>query len=184
VTKKKWIVRGASLAVALTAGYYFASPLLAMNDLKNAFLSKNADKVNRYIDYPTLREDLKGQLMASAIRNMQSDPEMSSNPFAGFAAAMVGPMVNAMVDSYVTPSGMKTVMALSAGQEASQDETSKNLAERAKDLDEALKKTSFGYEGLNTFYLTATGDGGDKTKLVFARSGFADWKLKGVVLPQ
>jgi hypothetical protein len=93
-------------------------------------------------------------------------------------------MVNAMVDSYVTPSGMKTVMALSSGEQASQDETSQNLAERAKDLNEALKKTSFGYEGLDKFGVTATGDDGAKTKLVFARSGFADWKLKGVVLPQ
>jgi hypothetical protein len=117
--------------------------------------------------------------MASAIKNMQSDPEMSSNQFSGFAAAMV----NAMIDSYVTPSGMKTVMALSSGELASQDETSQNLAERAKDLNEALKKTSFGYEGLDKFGVTATGDDGATTKLVFARAGFADWKLKGVILP-
>ena len=184
MVKKKWFVPGASLVVALTAGYYFVSPLLAINDLKNAFLSNNADKASRYIDYPALREDLKGQLIASAIKNMQSDPEMSANPFSGFAVAMVGPMVNAMVDSYVTPSGMKTIMSLSAGQETTQDETSLNLAERAKDLNQALKRTSFGYEGLDTFHLIATGEGGDKTKLVFARSGFADWKLKGVALPQ
>jgi hypothetical protein len=184
VVKQKLVIRGLTVAVVLTAGYYFASPLLAMNDLKSAFLDKNADKVNRYIDYPSLREDLKGQLMAAAIKDMQADPEMNDNPFAGLVAAMVGPLVNAMVDSYVTPSGMKTIMALSTGQEVSQDETSKNLVERAKELDEALKKTSFGYEGLDTFYLTATGDDGDQTKLLFARSGFADWKLKGVVLPE
>jgi hypothetical protein len=184
VLNKRWIVGGFSLAAVLAAGYYLASPFLALNSLKNSFANKDADKVNQYIDYPALREDLKGQLMAAAIKNMQSDPEMSSNPFSGFAAAMVGPMVNAMVDSYVTPSGMKTVMALSSGEQASQDETSQNLAERAKDLNEALKKTSFGYEGLDKFGVTATGDDGAKTKLMFARSGFADWKLKGVVLPQ
>lgn len=182
--KKRLVVGGFSLAAALTAGYYLASPFLALNGLKNSFANKDADKVNQYIDYPALREDLKGQLMAAAIKNMQSDPEMSSNPFSGFATAIVGPMVNAMVDSYVTPSGMKTVMALSSGEQASQDETSQNLSQRAKDLNEALKKTSFSYEGLDKFGVTATGDNGDKTKLVFARSGFADWKLRGVVLPQ
>ena len=114
--KKRLVVGGFSLAAALTAGYYLASPFLALNGLKNSFANKDADKVNQYIDYPALREDLKGQLMAAAIKNMQSDPEMSSNPFSGFATAIVGPMVNAMVDSYVTPSGTKTVMALFSGE--------------------------------------------------------------------
>lgn len=184
VSSKQWVVGGASLGAALIAGYYFASPLLAINAIKSGFANKDADKVSQYIDYPALREDLKGQLMAAALKNMQNDPEMNSNPFSGIAAAIVGPFVNAMVDSYVTPSGMKTVMALSSGEQASQDETSQNLAERAKDLNDALKQTSFGYEGLDKFGVTATGDDGAKTKLVFVRSGFADWKLKGVVLPE
>jgi hypothetical protein len=41
-----------------------------------------------------------------------------------------------------------------------------------------------GYDGLNKFQLTATGDDGKKTKLVFNRQGFAEWKLNSVILPQ
>jgi len=95
-------------------------------------------------------------------------------------------MVNSMVDTFVTPSGMKTVLELSAADQsgANQDQTTQNLVDRKREFDKALEKTSMGYEGLNRFQLSATAEDGKTTKLLFNRQGFADWKLKAVVLPQ
>ncbi len=45
VANKRWVVGRVSLAAALTAGYYFASPFPAINGLKNAFANKDAGKV-------------------------------------------------------------------------------------------------------------------------------------------
>lgn len=173
-------------SVAAVGGYYLASPYLAIQGLRSGFLSRNADQVNQYIDYPSLQSDLKAQLGSMMLRSMQSDPEMAANPFSGFAMAMITPMVNSMVDTYVTPSGMKSVLEASSTQQsgAIQDQTAQNLIERKKEFDKALQKTSMGYDGLNKFQLTATADDGKKTKLFFNRQGFAEWKLKSVMLPQ
>ena len=173
-------------AISISGGYYLASPFLAIQGLRSGFLSKNADQVNRYIDYPALQVDLKAQLGAMMLKSMQSDPEMAANPFSGFALAMITPMVNSMVDTFVTPSGMKTILESSAADQsgANQDQTTQNLVDRKREFDKALEKTSMGYEGLNRFQLSATAEDGKTTKLLFNRQGFADWKLKAVVLPQ
>lgn len=168
-------------SAAAVGGYYLASPYLAIQGLRSGFLSRNADQVNQYIDYPSLQSDLKAQLGSRILRSMQSDPEM-----AAIARAAITPIVNSMVDTYVTPSGMKSVLEASSTQQsgAIQDQTAQNLVERKKEFDKALQKTSMGYDGLNKFQLTATADDGKKTKLVFNRQGFAEWKLKSVMLPQ
>jgi hypothetical protein len=172
-------------STTIAGGYYFASPFLAIQGLRSSFLSKNADQVNKYIDYPALQSDLKAQLGVIMLKSMQSDPEMAANPFSGFAVAIITPMVNSMVDTYVTPSGMRIILESSATKQsgANHDQTAQNLFDRKLEFDKALEKTSFGYEGFNKFQLTATADDGKKTKLLFHRQGFADWKLKAVVLP-
>jgi hypothetical protein len=173
-------------SVTAVGGFYLASPFLAIHELRSGFLSKNADQVNQYIDYPSLQSDLKAQLVSMMLKTMQSDPEMAANPFSGFAMAMITPMVNSMVDTYVTPSGMKAILEAPSTQQsdASQDQTAQNLVERKREFDKALQKTAMGYDGLDKFQLTATADDGKKTKLVFNRQGFAEWKLKSVILPQ
>lgn len=173
-------------SVTAVGGYYLASPFLAIQELRTGFLSKNADQVNQYIDYPSLQSDLKAQLGSMMLKTMQSDPEMAANPFSGFAMAMITPMVNSIVDTYVTPSGMKTILEAPSTQQssASPDQTAQNLVERKREFDKALQKTTMGYDGLHKFQLTATADDGKKTKLVFNRQGFAEWKLNSVILPQ
>ena len=112
-------------SVAAVGGYYLASPYLSIQGLRSGFLSRNADQVNQYIDYPSLQSDLKAQLGSMILRSTQSDPEMAANPFSGFAMAMITPMVNSIVDTYVTLSGMKSVLEASSRQQSSaiQDHT-------------------------------------------------------------
>lgn len=164
-----------------------ASPFLAIQDLRNGFLAKNADQVNQYIDYPSLRSDLKAQLGSIMLKSMLDDPQMSANPFSGFAMTMITPIINSMVDTYITPEGMRTILeASSMSQEAAteKDQTAQDLTQRKRDFDKALQKTTMGYDGLNRFQLTATADDGKKTSLIFNRQGFAEWRLKSVILPK
>jgi hypothetical protein len=178
-------VKVVSAVTVLVAGvYYFASPYLAINSLRNGFLSKNPDQVSKYIDYPTLREDLKAQLGAAAIKNLQNDPQMASNPFSGVAMGMITPMINSMVDTYVTPSGMRTIFESNSSGQSGEDQTVQALADRKKEFDKNLQKTSMGYEGIGQFQLTVTSEDDKKTKFIFNRKGFSDWKLKTIVLPK
>jgi hypothetical protein len=177
---KKPLFIGAVIALGTAFAYYLASPLLAANSLKNAVISKNADEANKYIDYSALRENLKAELTAHAMKQMQQDPEMASNPFNGFAFAMVGPMVNAMVDNYITPSGMKTIMKFASDPSSATDDTSRNIAEKVASTDKMLKETSMGYDGLDKFQVLYKNQDGTKGKLVFNRKGFAGWNLTNI----
>lgn len=183
---KKAALYGAS-AIALACGsYYLASPYLAVNGLRNAFVTRNSEEASKYIDYPSLQSDLKQQIGAIMLKNMQSDPEMANNPFSSIAVAMITPMVNSMVDAYVTPAGLKMILETSPRVQANggQEQMTANLAEQAKAFNEALKKTSMSYEGLNKFKVSASGADGQTTTLFFNREGFADWKIKSMILPQ
>lgn len=179
-------ISAACVTAVIGGGYYLASPYLAIQELRNGFLSRNADQVNKYIDYRALQEDLKPQLGAMMLRSMQNNPEIAANPFSGFAAALVTPVVNSMVDTYITPSGMRAILESSASEQGdiSQDQTAQNLIEGKREFDKALEKISMGYKGLNEFQLTASVNDGKKIKLLFSRQGFAGWQLKAVVLPQ
>jgi hypothetical protein len=177
---KKPLIIGGVIALGAVFTYYLSSPLLAVNSLKTAVVSKNADEANKYIDYPALRENLKAELTAHAMKEMQKDPEMANNPFNGFAFAMVGPMVNAMVDNYITPSGMKTIMKLATNPSSASDDTSRNIAERVASTDKILKETSMGYDGLDKFQVSYKNEDGTKGKFVFNRKGFASWNLTNI----
>jgi len=181
----------AAAAGLITGGYYFASPYLAIQGLRNGFLSKNADQVSEYIDYPAFREDLKSQLIPRALRDIQSDPKMAGNPFSELATVMVAPMITSMIDTHITPAGLKTLLESSSAEGSESNQTKQNLAERKKDFEKAIKESSMGYEGVDRFQLTSPPISvpghfldGKVVKYVFYRQGFASWKLKTVVLPK
>jgi hypothetical protein len=184
-----------SLAAAviglIAGGYYLVSPYLAVQGLRNGFLSRNADQVSEYIDYQALREDLKSQLIATALKDMQNDSQMAGNPFSGLATAMITPMITSWIDTYVTPSGVKALFESSSADGSDPNQTKQNLAERKKDFEKALKESSMGYEGIDRFQLASPpisvpGNSldGQVVKYIFYRQGFASWKLKTVVLPK
>jgi len=176
----------AIVAALLAGGYYLASPYLAVKGASEGFASKNAEQVNKYIDYPALQSSLKSQLGAIMLESMRNDPKMADNPFSDFAAVMITPIVNTMVDTYVTPNGMKLVLGSAKLDQggANKGQQNLNLAEKIKEFKEALENTSMGYEGLDKFQLTAKGDDGKKIQLLLDRRGFSDWKINAVVLPK
>lgn len=182
MNKKRSFVIGAIAVLGAGLSYYLASPFLAVNGLRNAVLSKNAEDANKYVDYPALRENLKAELTAHAMKEMQQDPEMADNPFSGLAMAVVGPMVSAMVDGFITPSGMKTIMQLASDPSSASDDTSRGIAERIAGANQTLKDTSMGYEGLDKFRVSYKNEDGTQGRFVFSRTGFADWKLTNIDL--
>ena len=179
---KKTVVIGGIVVIGAAFTYYLVSPFLAINGLLNAIASRNGDAANKYLDYPVLRENLKAEFTSNAIKKMQQDQEIENNPFGGLAMAIVGPMVNAMVDGYVTPSGMKTILKLSSNPSSASDETLRNIAEKVAGANQSLKDTSMGYEGLNTFNVSYKNEDGTKGRFIFSRKGFADWTLTNIDL--
>jgi type II secretion system protein G len=121
------------LVIAGVAAYWYWSPYLVMRQMRNAAVSADADTFNDHVDYPKLRESLKGQLSARITGELGS-ASRSGNEFerAGSAlGSMLGlALVDKMVDAVVRP---ETVMrAMENGkfrlQNGGQHEESKETA--------------------------------------------------------
>ncbi|MCW5640965.1 MAG: DUF2939 domain-containing protein [Rhodoferax sp.] len=104
------VVSAGVLAVAAISGYWYGSPYIAVKQLQAAAKESDADAFNERVDYPKLRESLKGQFSAILAERLGASPRQG-NEFAKVGAAigtMLGlTMVNTMVDAMVRP---ETVM--------------------------------------------------------------------------
>src|ERR1700730_16507481 len=96
---------GLIAALVLGIGAYGLSPLWAVHNLQSAAQSGDRDEFEQAVDFPAIRESLKGQIAALLVRSMRSDPELKDNPFAAMGALLAPALTDRMVDSVVTPEG-------------------------------------------------------------------------------
>lgn len=170
---------------ALAGGWYLLSPFAAVSGCRNAIVDLDARKAAGCVDFPVLRENLKSEVPALITKQMQDDPEMRDNPFASIGMALVVPIVSGMIDTYVTPAGLRTAFEMAKanqtnGATGGETEGEQAASSRSAELSTSLRNSSLGYEGLNTFQVTGTNDDGSKIKLLFNRHGFAGWKLSSI----
>lgn len=167
------------LVLLAIVGWFFASPYLAVKNMKDAADKRDATTLSSYVNYPALKENLKASF--SAGMNAKAE-EKSSNPLAGFGAALASAFMGPMIDAIITPEGLAAMMrgqkpkaAGGATEPVTQDAPTK----KSDDPDVAL-----GYEGLNKFVVNVNPKDKpeQKTKLIFLREGLS-WKLNSVELP-
>jgi hypothetical protein len=75
---KRTLVLGL-VAVGLFCGFYFGSPYWTFYRLRSAIGAQDADALRRYVDFPALRESLKGQFLVQSQRMAPEDPETLLN---------------------------------------------------------------------------------------------------------
>jgi hypothetical protein len=185
--KFKALAAVGTLVVASIAAYWYWSPFLTIRQIQNAAQEKDADAFNDRVDYPKLRESMKGQFSAMMAEKMGSVTD-SGNPFAALGAALGLVMVNQVVEAMVRPEAV--MQAMRNGRFAA---PSKSQVEPTPQENTAPGKEGprFIYERKGTGKLIAyAADPGkpdekneDRFGLVFVRNGFADWKLTEVRLP-
>ncbi len=184
MSKKLWI-SAAAAGLALFVGVYLGSPLLAANALRDATQSGNADRLQRLVDFPAVRESLKGQLNALIMESMRDDPELRDNPFAGFAAVLAPAIVNQAVDGYVTPDGLARMMQAEPPAQAvgpSEAPVAPSLGRNAMPGKAAIKH---GYRDLDTYAITSTSaDAAASFSFILHRQGLFGWKLARIELPK
>ena len=174
------------LLVALVAAYWYWSPILAMRSMRAAAQAKDADAFNQYVDYPKLRESLKGQFaaqLAGGLGNKQGGSEMEK---AGTAlGTMLGlALVDRMIDALVRPEMIMSSM----------NEAKLKLPEAGESQEPPVNapnevRWSIERKGVNR--VLALGEDAKQPRqtpsqqfaFVFDREGFATWKLSEIRLP-
>jgi hypothetical protein len=177
----KAAIAAVALAVAGIGAYWHYSPYLAIKQMHSAAEQKDADAFSAHMDYPKVRESLKGQLAAMMTEKLGSSGASSSG-LEGLGAALGLAFINPMIDAMVRPE-----MVMRSMQEGklkplpSTAGDSTGTAEPAKE-----PKWEFDRVGANKLIAYAVDpDSKDGTQVgvVFERSGFADWKLTELRLP-
>jgi hypothetical protein len=170
--KSKWTMGW--LALALFVVCYLASPYVTLWQVQRAIDAKDASALSEYIDFPSVRESLKDQVNAKMAREMEKSPR-GSNGFAGLALLFGPVVVDRLVDSYVTPAGMASI--LDGNARAAPGSGNDSAAKRG---DGEVTRT---YRDLDRFDLVRTTADGKEVRMVLRRHGLFTWKVSEFIVP-
>lgn len=178
---KSLIVGVAVGALALFGIAWAAAPVLAAQALIRAAKAGDEDKIERLVDFPSLRESLKSELNAELMARMSRDPRVADSGLGGLGMMLAPMILSGAVDAVVTPE----VVAQMVRTAEAPDPTRRPAPEPAGDeADGDDIHQSWGYRSLNEFAVTLTDrdQPDDRLALILERRGLFDWKLAAVDL--
>jgi len=180
-------VRRAGYAIAAMSGaiavYAYVSPWIGVRGLANAIVSADSEKIDEYIDFESLRNDLSEQMKAGITAKYMK--EMSDNPFAGLGLVMIPPIVDSVVNQTVTPRGLASLFqsAQVADPEGSGGANA-NSNIKAKPFEG--QNTKLAYTGINQFKIDVSSLEDRNKSIAFAlrREGLGKWVMYKAQLSQ
>ena len=166
--RKRELGIGGAIVMAAIAALYVASPYYALWKLKNAVVNKDSLVLERIVDWPRIREQIRSQIVATSMANTSTDKSAFGTLGTALGAAMVGPMIESMVHP-------ATIIRAT--------ENNPNFAEKMKELD--LRSGYF--IGATAFRLDVEGPrkfGDDPTKLgLILEFQGTGWRVTHIDLP-
>ena len=168
--------------------YLAATPYISINQFREALEQRDLPAIERHVDFPAVRESLNEQLKAKMIEEIGLQSE-GSNWFnlslRALGYAIAEPMIQAAVNVYVSPAGMK---ALLAGAEPAVADGLQSAGEQPTDQTRAANAAAdvqLLYQTPNLFVISArdTAPPQKTIKFNFVRSNLVDWKLTSISLP-
>ncbi|MEN9719005.1 MAG: hypothetical protein RIQ99_1883 [Pseudomonadota bacterium] len=168
---KRIVLGGAALAAVLAGGWYYASPGFALKGLRDAAISGNKQELKERVDFPAVRESLKEQVRAVIMAEMAKQKD---NPFAGLGMLMAGAIIDPVIDTMVSPSGMKALV----------DQGKFKKPDQAEDASEGQPADwTIERDGIDHFSATLKSkDAGKAPTLIFRRDGMG-WDLVEIEIP-
>ena len=193
---KKIFGYSAIAASVVTGCYAFASPWLALKDLTQAFEDQDTRKIEKLVDFPELREDIKVTARAAMMKSAAI--ELEGNPFAAMGIMMANAIVDPIIDQVISPAGLQ--LFFSAGEmSGGTDGLPENIDAIARDLipsgdgGEASSgvvaaqhidvKTE--YLGINEFEVQVRNIDmfNESVSFYMRREGLGGWKVDGISVP-
>lgn len=98
-----WLALLAGLVLLLA--YVWFSPYLTLRGIQQAIQRNNPSALERYVDFPRVRESLKADLNRTLMEQAKQDQSGFGALGLLFAASLVEPLVNALV----TPQGLASI---------------------------------------------------------------------------
>ena len=177
------------LGLALVAAFvvaWAASPVFAVKGLVHAARQGDEAGLERHVDFPAVRQDLKLQLRDRLLNELRNDPELRDNPWAGLGLALVPAMVDGAVDVFVTPQAISAMVRNAEAPEPTLPGQDLPDAPPPPETTDRDAKVRYSYRDMNTFGARVTDpDRPDQSiDLLMQRQGLFGWKLTKIVLPE
>lgn len=172
---------GSALVVAVigVASYWYFSPYLSVHQMRAAARAGDAAAFNDHVDYPKLRENIKGQfssMLGGATPADASQGGSAEGTGAAFGKMIGMALVDRMIDGMLRPEFV--MQAMKQGKVSPRTE-----APSEKGEPEWISER----EGLNKFVVRLRDKEAPATAMetgfVFERSGFAHWMLTEIKFP-
>lgn len=185
------------MAVVLAvAGYWHFSPYLTLRTLQTAAQARDFETLNRHVDYPLLRESIRGQLQGALAGRMRPP---SDNPIAAIAGSLGNAMISAAVEVLVRPvtlaslvrtgeavglPGAPSTLPPPVATPPAVPGPSPAPSSSAPAPAEPRTEWRLDREGVNRVVFFPRDRPGEQVGLVLERRGFAGWILTGLQLPE
>ena len=152
--------------------YLYASPYIALYNIKNAAEQKDADKLSGYIDFPSVKQSIKDQVKAAMVEELAASDEQDG--FEALGTMLAAAMIDPLIDGLVTPDGVALMLQ---GQKLDFDlnnDTPEGVSE-AKNDDIDYKA---GYLSFNRFKVEIidANDADESLDVIMHRDGLS-WKV-------
>ena len=188
--KKQFLGLAAAGTGVLLGAYYAASPWLTVNKLKQAFEKKDTRQIEKIVDFPELREDIKEIAKATVMKNAAK--ELEGNPFSALGMMMANALIDPLIDSVISPAGLQALLSTGEMSVQPSDVLNENNSWSSKESTTEEFKPSpdlsvkMNYTDLNEFKIELSNKKviAEPISLFMEREGFADWKVTGIDIPQ
>ena len=176
---KKWLLAVALILAAVLA-YVAAGPYLAINGIRNALASQDVAALERHVDFPTLRLNMKAHVEDYLARKGGGIAE-SGGLLGAIGMQIAGGLGNTAVDTMVTPLGIAALLqGHSTWMRASGQTVDGDTYGEPRPAD-PLKDATHHYDSLSQFTATVPNDQGQPVTVVFQRTGLR-WRLSDIQL--
>lgn len=177
--RRNVVYAAAALLILALASWFYALPYLAANSMKEAAEQNDPIRLAAYVDFPALKESLRGSFNASLAKKVISTKD--SNPFEALGAVLASAVAGPIIDSLVTPESLAAIMQ---GERPA-------LGIPAQDRQSALKRkftavTATRYIGFDSFAVEVRKEGSADAPIVMllSRHGLLSWKLSAIQFPR
>ena len=168
---------------------YLASPYLAFYRFTKAVRAKDHRRIERYVDFRSVRQSLKQQLRAKIPKSAPAAAAGQPAPggqdrFAGLVERLAPALIDQLVDAFVTPEGLTALIADPGVARQAKDKDPGVVARVGSDATKELAH-EFGWDDVRWAFFTGPRDfliDVNGTKLRYRFSKFR-WTLKTVELP-
>lgn len=164
-------------------GYLFATPWISIGQFREAIKSKDLPSIERHVDFPSLRSSLKEQLkskLSEEITRQAGGGPLVNLGMDVFGYALADPMIDAAIETYISPAGLKTLMADSQPNRANGGRQVRQLPGTSS----SDASVSMAYKTPDLFVVTARdSSNGQTVRFNFERRELVNWKLASLTLP-